>query len=182
MRAASPITRLLRVCAPRYTVASVCDLSPAVLRRWGIDALMLDLDNTLVPWGADTPPPAVRAWMAGLRDAGVPACIVSNNLSARVRAAAGALGLPAAEGRFKPSADKLRRALHILGSPPERTAMVGDQVFTDVVAGNRLGVPTVLTAPLAAYEPVRIRLLRGFERLVLRVLARGGIAPQLPAV
>jgi HAD superfamily phosphatase (TIGR01668 family) len=178
----SPIVRLLRVCAPRYMVASVCDLSPAVLRRWGIDALMLDLDNTLVPWGADTPPPTVRAWMVSLRDAGVPACVVSNNVSARVRAVAEALCLPAAEGRFKPSADKLRRALRILGSPPERTAMVGDQVFTDVVAGNRLGVPTVLTAPLAPREPGRIRLLRGFERLVLRILARWGIAPQLPVV
>lgn len=176
------LTRLLRVCAPRYAVASVCDLSPALLRRWGIDALMLDLDNTLVPWGADVPPPAVHAWMAGLRDAGVPACVVSNNLSARVRAVAAALHLPAAEGRFKPSADKLRRALRILDSLPERTAMVGDQVFTDVVAGNRLGVPTVLTAPLAPHEPARIRLVRGLERLVLHVLARGGIAPQSPTI
>lgn len=174
--------RILRLFAPRYYVSGVRRLSPAVLRAWGIEALMLDLDNTLVPWGEATPPPAIRAWIAELRAAGIRACIVSNNLSVRVRTASEHLQMPVAEGRFKPSAAKLRDALRILGSPPERTAMVGDQLFTDVVAGNRLGVPTVLTAPLAPREPARIRLLRGLERRLLAWLARRGMIPLTPEV
>ncbi len=170
--------RVLRVLAPRYQVSSVWHLSPAVLRSWEIEALMLDLDNTLVSWDESSPSPEVQKWVADVRRAGIRACIVSNSLSRRLRTALVHLQLPAAEGRFKPSTDKLRRAIEILGSPPARTAMVGDQVFTDVLAGNRLGVPTVLTAPLAPREPVRIRVQRGLERRLLAWLARRGLAPQ----
>jgi uncharacterized protein len=173
---------MLRLLAPRYAADSVSQLSPAVLRSWGIDALMIDLDNTLVVWGEASPRQAVRDWVADLRRAGISACIVSNNLPRRVRAVAASLDLPAADGRFKPSADKLRRALRILGSARDRTAMVGDQVFTDILAGNRLGVPTVLTSPLAPGEPTRIRVQRGLERWLLARLARRGIIPQTPQV
>jgi HAD superfamily phosphatase (TIGR01668 family) len=173
---------LLRLLVPRYQATSVLQLSPAVLRAWGIEALMLDLDNTLVPWGDAVPPAAVREWIDGLRRSGIRLCIVSNNLSARVQQVALHLGIPSAQGRFKPSAGKLRHALRILGSPPERTAMVGDQLFTDVLAGNRLGVPTVLTGPLAPHEPRRIRMLRGLERWLLAWLARRGSEPERPGV
>jgi HAD superfamily phosphatase (TIGR01668 family) len=173
---------LRRWLVPRYRAESVVQLSPAVLRAWGIDALMLDLDNTLVAWGETSPSPAILEWIDDLRRAGVRLCIVSNNLSGRVQQAAAALQLPTASGRLKPSADKLRRALRILGSSPARTAMVGDQLFTDVVAGNRLGVPTILTGPLAPHEPRRIRLVRRLERRLLMWLARRGSVPEAPPV
>jgi len=57
---------------------------------------------------------------------------------------------------------------------------VGDQLFTDILAGNRLGVPTVLTAPLGPREPLRTRMLRRVERLVLAALAGRGIVPREP--
>jgi len=173
---------LLRLLAPRYRVRAVTDLSAEQLRAWQIDALMLDLDNTLVQWGGTAPPVPVQEWMAGLHRRRVPACLVSNTLSARVLKVAGLLGLPYARGRFKPSASKLRHALTLLGTPPERTAMVGDQLFTDILAGNRLGVPTVLTLPLACEEPLRMIPTRGLERRVLAMLARRGLAPGAPEV
>jgi len=167
----------LRLLAPRYRVAAVTQLSPRLLRAWGIGALMLDLDNTLVAWAESVPPQGVGDWVAELRRSGIPACVVSNSYSSRTRAVAEALGLPVAQGRFKPSAAKLRHALRILGTPPACTAMVGDQLFTDVLAGNRLGVPTILTAPLNPREPLRIRPIRAIERRVLAALARWGVAP-----
>lgn len=167
-------SRLWRLLAPRYRAGTVDTLTPERLRAWGIEALMLDLDNTLVPWGEEVPPPQVTAWLQALRHAGVPACLVSNRLSWRVRRAAAVLDLPVAVGRFKPSAAKLRRALAMMGTHPARTAMVGDQLFTDILAGNRLGVPTILVAPLAAREPLRLRLVRWVERWVLAALARSG--------
>ncbi len=175
------MSRLWRLLAPRHRVSGVAALSPARLRAWGIDAVMLDLDNTLVPWGADAPPPDVVAWLATLQQAGIAACLVSNSLSGRVRRAARLLGLPVAAGRFKPSAAKLRRALAIMGTTPARTAMVGDQLFTDVLAGNRLGVPTILVAPLSPREPWRVRLVRALERRVLAALAARGLAAPSPA-
>lgn len=169
----------LRLLAPRYRVGAVYELSPSRLRAWGIRALMLDLDNTLVLWRHATPPPEVHAWIRELHNAGIPVCVVTNRLSRRARAVAAALDLPMAEGVFKPSRAKLRRALTLLGTRPEQTAMVGDQLFTDVLAGNRLGVPTVLTSPRAPHESLRTRALRILERLVLAVLERRGLAPGL---
>ncbi len=176
------MSRLLRLLAPRYFVTAVLELTPVRLRTWGIEALMLDLDNTLVAWGKIDPPDEVLAWLEDLRQSGIPVCLVSNTLSRRLRAATVVLDLPAAPGRSKPSADKLRRALRILGTSAERTAMVGDQLFTDVLAGNRLGVPTVLTGPLSPYEPLRVRFVRAIERFVLRALARRGVVPIRPQV
>lgn len=176
------MNRLLRLLAPRYCVTAVFDLTPGQLRAWGIEALMLDLDNTLVAWGRIDPPDEILAWLEELRQAGIPVCLVSNTISRRLGAAALVLDLPAARGRSKPSAEKLRRALQILGTPAERTAMVGDQVFTDVLAGNRLGVPTILSGPLSVHEPLRIRLVRVIERFVLRTLARRGAVPTWPQV
>lgn len=157
---------------PSHRVRAVFDLSPDLLRAWGVEALMLDLDNTLLAWDESDPPPEVGRWLAVMRHSGIPACLVSNSLSRRSREAASLLGLPIAAGRFKPSADKLRKALLILGTPPERTAMVGDQLFTDILAGNRLGVPTILTSPLSPREPLRIHMVRALERLFLAALAR----------
>jgi len=152
-------------------------LTPGVLRAWRIDGLMVDVDNTVMPWGTDVVPAHVVAWAQGLRAAGIPICLVSNSLSRRARAAAAQIDAPIARGRFKPSRAKLRDALARLGTAPRRTAMVGDQLFTDVLAGNRLGVPTVLTDPLASREPVRIRVVRVVERRLLAYLARRGLAP-----
>ncbi len=174
--------RLLSLLAPRYCVRAVTDLSPERLRAWQLDALMLDLDNTLVPWGGASPSAQITDWTSGLRQRGIPVCLVSNNISDRVRRVAGLLGLPYAQGRFKPSVAKLRHALDILGTPLSRTAMVGDQLFTDILAGNRLGVPTVLTAPLFPREPVRIIIMRALERRVLAALARRGLVAIPPEV
>lgn len=175
----SPLMRLL---APRYCVDAVFDLTPPRLRAWGIEALMLDLDSTLVAWGRIEPPEEVLSWLLDLRRSGIPVCLVSNTLSRRLAAATVRLDLPAAPGRSKPSADKLRRALLILGTSPDHTAMVGDQLFTDVLAGNRLGIPTILTGPLSPHEPLRVRFVRAIERLVLRALARRGVVPVRPEV
>ncbi|MGQ0550029.1 MAG: YqeG family HAD IIIA-type phosphatase [Armatimonadota bacterium] len=169
----------LGLLAPRYRVGAVYDLSPRLLRAWGIEALMLDLDNTLVLWHETAPPPQVQAWVCELRRSRIPACVVTNSLSRRARAVAAALDLPVAQGVFKPSRAKLRHALALLGTAREHTAMVGDQLFTDVLAGNRLGVPTVLTVPLAPREALRIRALRVLERRVLAALVRRGLAPSL---
>jgi len=171
---------LLRLLAPRYRVRVVTDLTPSVLRAWQIEGLMLDLDNTLVPWKGTTPPGHVGVWLEELRRSSIPACLVSNNVSERVRAAAATLALPFSLGGYKPGVSKLRYALGVLGTSPSRTAMVGDQLFTDILAGNRLGVPTVLTAPLSPREAIHTRMLRHVERLALDMLARRGITPQEP--
>ncbi|HET6781830.1 MAG TPA: YqeG family HAD IIIA-type phosphatase, partial [bacterium] len=79
---------LLRWLVPYRYARAIEDVDPRALRADGIRGVILDLDNTIVPWNGVQPTPAVQRWIADLKDTGVQACIVSNNFTGRVRAVA----------------------------------------------------------------------------------------------
>lgn len=159
---------------PDAQADSIYAVDPSVLHARGIRGVILDLDNTIVPWGAWDAPATLGPWIAAARAAGLRLCIVSNNAGARVAHLAATLDLPAVAGAWKPRRRALRRALGLMGTAPDATALIGDQVFTDVLGGNRLGLHTILVRPQARREFVLTRLTRLAERLVGR--ARGGRA------
>jgi HAD superfamily phosphatase (TIGR01668 family) len=147
---------------------TVYAISLKALHARGIRGVILDLDNTLVPWGAREAPPELRGWIAAGRAEGLQFCIVSNNRGARVARLAAALGLPAVTGALKPRRGALRRALGVMGTTPATTALIGDQLFTDILGGNRLGLHTILVRPQSRKEFVLTRAVRWAERLVGR--------------
>ena len=147
---------------------TIYDVDPRQLTARGLRGLILDLDNTLVPWGVREAPDALGVWLQGARAAGLQLCIVSNNGGARVVALARALEVPVLTDAWKPLPGKLRRALAMMGTTAETTALVGDQVFTDVLGGNGLGLYTILVRPQGGHEFVLTRLVRMVERVVLR--------------
>jgi HAD superfamily phosphatase (TIGR01668 family) len=113
-----------------------------------IRALVLDVDHTLLPRHQSVLPPSVEKW---LREAGqrLPIHLLSNNPSRRrIGALADRLGLPYTTSAGKPRRAALRRVLGELGVPPPQVALVGDRLFTDVLAGNRLGLFTILVKPI----------------------------------
>jgi HAD superfamily phosphatase (TIGR01668 family) len=162
-----------RLITPSLIVQHVRDISPGLLAERGIRAVVCDLDNTVVAYRSDAITDEVSAWLRELKAAGIGVCIASNTLRlsrlSRVAAAGGMLHVPGNAG--KPGTHGLRCALALLGTAPEETAMVGDQVFTDIVAGNRLGLMTVLVNPLSPHEFFGTQYIsRPAERLVLRGL------------
>jgi len=158
---------------PTRHAASVLALDPVALSAEGIRGLMLDLDNTVVAWNAAAPSEAVRTWVGRLKAAGLRVCIVSNNFTGRARAIGELLGVPVVAAAVKPVPWAFRRAMAIMGTPPARTALVGDQLFTDILGGNLLGVITILVDPLSTQEFPTTRLVRRVERLIrARVLRR----------
>jgi HAD superfamily phosphatase (TIGR01668 family) len=157
---------VLRWLRPSSEVEAVYDIDPLALRALGIKGLILDLDNTIVPWGVRTVSPQLPRWIAAARDANLRLCIVSNNMGSRVTGIAAALGLPLVWGALKPRRRALRRALALMGTTPEATALVGDQLFTDILGGNRLGLHTILVRPQGGREFVGTRLVRVAERLL----------------
>lgn len=166
---------------PHLYLAAVVELAPEHLRARGIRGVILDLDNTLVRWNHPVPGEELRRWVAALHAHGLRACIVSNNTTARVEAFARALGVPAIARAVKPRRGPYRRAMALMGTAPAETAVVGDQVFTDVLGGRRLGLYTVLVAPVGEREFVGTRLVRLLERAWLRYLARRGLVALPPA-
>jgi HAD superfamily phosphatase (TIGR01668 family) len=115
-----------------------------------IQALVIDVDRTLLPRRSEELPPAAEHW---LRDVGarVPIHLFSNNPSRRrVGGVSSRLGFPYTVGAAKPRRGALRRVIQDLNLPAARVALLGDRIFTDVLAGNRLGLFTVLVKPIDA--------------------------------
>lgn len=154
--------------ATRY-VASLPLLSVEELVDEGVRLVLLDRDNTCVPRDASTPPAEVMAWLERAREAGIRLCLVSNNFhSSQVRASAELMGCEVVDHAMKPLPFALRRAMRLMGAVPGETVMVGDQVYTDVVAGNLARVRTVLVRPQSRKDLWYTHIFRVFERLALR--------------
>lgn len=163
-----------RWLTPDRYAASVLDLSAQDLVADGIRGLIVDLDNTVVSWEASEPSAEVVRWVAALRAAGVGVCIVSNSLTSRARRVGAALGVPVVSWALKPAPWAFRRALRVLGTSPSQTVLVGDQLFTDILGGNWVGLRTVLVDPLSTREFPTTRLIRRLEALARRRLLRSG--------
>lgn len=128
----------------------VIAITPELIQRHHLRGLVLDVDETLVPMREAETTPEVRAWFAQVR-AQVPIWLVSNNIhEPRIRRIAESLQAPYITGAGKPSRRKLRQAATAMDLPVEHIAMVGDRLFTDVLAGNRLGMFTILVEPMVS--------------------------------
>lgn len=154
---------------PDLYLESVLELGVDRLRELGLDALLLDVDCTLKRYGEGQPSGEVCRWLADVRAAGVAVCLISNGRDGRISRLAAALGLPFVSKACKPLARGCRAALRKLGAEPRRTAMVGDQVFADVMAGRRAGLTTILVRPIhPEEEPWFTRLKRPLEKWLLK--------------
>lgn len=146
------------------------DISHDLFSTAGIRGVILDLDNTLTPWHTLNISSEVERWVGKLRQVGLAACIVSNAAtSQRVRPVAERLGLPWVTRAAKPLRFGLQRGMQLMGSAPCNTAIIGDQMFTDIFGGNKLGLLTILVDPLTPREALITRILqRPLERLIKR--------------
>jgi HAD superfamily phosphatase (TIGR01668 family) len=155
---------------PDLLIARIETLDPGMLAARGVRGVLLDLDNTLTPWKSLHIAPAVTAWVAALAGAGLRACLLSNAATARrVRPVADTLGIPWITRALKPLPFGFRRAMAMLDTTPDTTAIIGDQLFTDVWGGKRLGLFTVLVDPISPHESLFTRMLqRPLERAIGR--------------
>jgi hypothetical protein len=162
---------LRRLVTPDFIVRHVSDISVEMLRAQGIRAVVSDLDNTLVAYREEHTAEEITAWLQTLQVARVGICLASNTRKlTRLRRIAENLGIEHVPMNCgKPRTRGLQHALDLLQVTPAEAAMVGDQVFTDMIAGNRLGLTTFLVNPLSPHEFIGTRLIsRRLERLVLR--------------
>lgn len=143
---------------------SILKLTPELLEHYHLKGLVLDVDETLVPFRMADVSEELLPWVESIRQI-APLWLVSNNISeARIRRIAKTLSLPYIAGAGKPSRRKLRRAVEAMEFPVEQVGMVGDRLFTDVLAGNRLGMFTILVEPMVnPNEAMRRSSLHSFE-------------------
>ncbi len=158
---------------PWKQARSVFDLTGQSLKKAGVRLLLADLDNTLVPYGVPQPDDALRAWQADLAAHGVTLFLLSNSRKAtRAPDFANALGIPYLCHAGKPKTGGFVRAMTGQTVTAGECAMVGDQIFTDVLGANRAGVRSILVKPISlSGNPGRY--LRYWAELPMRFLSRG---------
>ena len=158
---------------------TIFDLTTQILQEQNIEGLILDVDETLVPFKQKETSQELQQWINQIRQT-TPIWLVSNNIShARIGNIARSVDLPFISAAKKPSRRKLREAAEAMNLPVEKVAMVGDRLFTDVLAGNRLGMFTVLVEPMIdPMVAVRSHPIRDFEIWISQRLGVSLVANQ----
>ncbi len=159
---------------PYRQVESVLDIDLEELREFGIRGILLDLDNTLLAWDNLVLSDQVQNWVRRATDLGFRLCIVSNAHWMRLETQSVVLGIPYIPAAMKPGTKAMRKALEMLGLKTHQATMVGDQVFTDVLGGNRLGLFTILVVPLFLKEQWWMKGVRWMESKVVRAFQGRG--------
>lgn len=150
---------------------SILSLTPELVKQHHLKGLVLDVDETLVPMRVAQASTELMDWVEDIKKV-AKLWLVSNNLSeTRIGSIAHSLNVPYISGAAKPSRRKLRQAVAAMNLPVQQVGMVGDRLFTDVLAGNRLGMFTILVDPMV--EPgvaVRSYPVRNFEVWITQAL------------
>ena len=129
---------------PTMIVRSVTQLTPEFLTGKGIRLLMLDFDNTIVPYTTDTPTEEMAAWLESMKASSIQLCVVSNSKRDRVKIFCQKLGIPCITHAKKPFSKGIRECLEKFGIPAENCALAGDQIYTDTLGANGCGVQSIL--------------------------------------
>ena len=153
---------------PDVRVDRLSEVTPDLLRSLGVRYALIDLDDTIVASNGDDLVDDAPLLVSRLRAAGMGVAILSNGKPERVARASKLLGVPGVALAGKPFGWAFRKALAMLpGASPATTAMVGDQLFTDVLGAKRAGLVTVLVTPLTEGKLPHTRLARRLERMIL---------------
>jgi HAD superfamily phosphatase (TIGR01668 family) len=152
---------------PNLFVTSVYAINLDRLWARGVRGIIVDLDNTLVAWDNNGASRELLDWIQEAKARRFRLCLVSNNLRERVEHFAALLNIPSIAHAAKPRRRAFRHAMQLMGTGRRTTAVIGDQLFTDVLGGNRLDLFTILVNPMADHEYWTTRLVRRVERLFL---------------
>ena len=129
---------------PAIITGALTDITPDILEERGIRLLMLDFDNTIVPYTTSTPEPLMEQWLLDMKQTDIQLCVVSNSKKDRVKIFCANYGIPCITHARKPFSKGIRRCLERFGFRAENCALAGDQIFTDTLGANGCGVQSIL--------------------------------------
>lgn len=165
---------MFRNLFPVASVLSLYDIDPADLRERGKKLIIIDVDNTLLPWRSEEIPSESIEWIQRAKDASLYVCLLSNTRNpARVQRIAVRLGVEAIRGRFKPNPAGYEQALRQYKVHANEAVMIGDQLFTDILGANRTQIDAIWVHPLTPKDFVGTKVSRFGERLARRFLHKG---------
>ena len=153
---------------PTEFVDSVYDIDISKLKEKGIKGFLFDIDNTLVTYAMPLPDQKVTDWLNGLKKAGFGIYLISNNKEYRVKPFAEKLGVGYIAKALKPRRKPILKACREMGITIDEAVLVGDQLFTDIWGGSRMGMHTILVKPISEVEDSFVKFKRKLERIVMK--------------
>ncbi len=150
--------------APTVYKNRITDITAEELDAWGVRGVLLDVDNTLTTHDNPLPSPGIPEWIDMMKAAGIGMVIISNNNKERVEPFAAKLGLPFTSMSCKPLPFKYIKGMKMLGGNRKNTAMVGDQIFTDVMGANLSGMKCLMVLAILAEESAGFKFKRRIEK------------------
>lgn len=154
---------------PNIKLKRVTDINIKLLNKYGIKALILDVDNTLSTHHGEVLTEGLKDWLKIMQKNGIKLVILSNSKQRRVEPFAEKINLPFISMGLKPLPFKFSSALKLLGTKRRETAIVGDQIFTDTLGGNLYGITTILLDPIKLESSKSFKFKRKIERAVYKI-------------
>lgn len=133
---------------PKMIYSSLTELTPELLESRGVKFLMLDFDNTIVPYTADDPTPEMERWLSRMQQSSVGLCVVSNSKRDRVVKFCEKRGIPCITHSRKPFSKGIFQCRDQFSLNMGETALAGDQIYTDVLGANCAGAVSILVKPI----------------------------------
>lgn len=157
--------------SPDLYVKSLAHVDFTELYKQGIRLVLLDIDNTLSKHGSEVGGEYAIEQIARIQKVGMECVIISNALAKRAKKFADSLGIPFLPSARKPSRRGIRLAMQQRpGIGKSQIVLIGDQLLTDILAGNRAGISTILVDPISLEEAGQVRIKRPIEKLVKSIL------------
>ena len=154
---------------PDIKLKKVTDISLNILKKYNIDTLILDVDNTLSTHHGHILTDGLTEWLDMIQNGGIKLIVLSNSKEQRVKPFAEKIGLTYISLGLKPLPFGYIRALKKTGSNRKNTAIVGDQIFTDVLGGQCVGVKTILLTPIKPEDGISFKIRRKLERMLFKL-------------
>ena len=156
-----------KLMAPDQSCDTIYDIDLIALYERGYRNLLLDIDNTIIPWNSDEISTNLIEWVKNAHKIGFSIYLFSNcHKKSRINRIARHLGVQAIPYRGKPFTSAFKKAIEFIKGVPENTVMIGDQILTDIFGGNRLNLHTILIKPISDKEFIGTKFNRWFEKII----------------
>lgn len=155
---------------PTWTINSVYYIKPSDLKKYNIDALIIDLDNTLIAWNQWEHTEEMAHWVRRMTEADVGIYLLSNNNYDRVLKATEPLALNFKSGALKPFRHSFSHAINELKVEHDKIVVVGDQIITDIIGANRSNLRSILVKPIAQNDNIYTKLNRQLEKIAFKII------------
>ena len=161
---------VLSLLKPDAAFRNIYNITPELLFKFGIKALVLDIDDTLIAKKSNIITKELINWVYTFKENDIPIYIISNNFKKRVMPISDKLGVPFIYFALKPFPKGINKARKIFKVTKKDVCIIGDQIFTDVISGKLAGVFTVLVDPISTSHSITIKLKRFLEKKIRRKL------------